>query len=443
MLVGVVTLSRATTVAAQRVRALSDRLGSSFFVLPAAAVVGAFVAARLLVGVDTGEWVGRSTVDSARIVLSTTAAATITFASIAFSVSLLIMQQGSNQFSPRVIHGLVRDPFNRRVIALVVGTFTYCLVSLQRVRGPLADGPEEVVPELAVAIGLVLGVLSVLAVVAAINHTARQMDVSVILGGIVQQATGVRGFHPTNVRVDPSIDFEALGHGGQTSSIVRFESDGWIQQIDHQGLLALFEPGSAVRLETDVGRYAIRTTPLCTVWPALAERRLDEVARRARGHVRVGQTRTMSEDAGYGVRQLVDIALRALSPGINDPTTAQDAIFHLGTVLVDRLTSAPQPTRFDDDQDRHLLAPHALTDDDLAELALAELRRAASSQPMVAIYLLEMIGLVVEAVTANGSGARVRPLLAQARLVADTVATGSGLDVDRQRVQRAYDAVCT
>jgi uncharacterized membrane protein len=101
------------------------------------------------------------------------------------------MQQGSSQFSPRVIHGLVRDPFNRRVIAVVVGTFTYCLVSLQRVRGPVAEGGEEVVPELAVAVGLLLGVVAVLAVVAAINHTSRKMDVSVILGDIVEQATGM------------------------------------------------------------------------------------------------------------------------------------------------------------------------------------------------------------------------------------------------------------
>ena len=129
------TLLSAPSVTIQRLRAASDSLRANFFFLPAVAVVVAFVAARLLVGVEAGDWVGRSTVDSARSVLSTTAAATITFASITFSVSLLIMQQGSNQFSPRVVHGLVRDPFNRGVIALVVGTFTYCLVSLQRVRG--------------------------------------------------------------------------------------------------------------------------------------------------------------------------------------------------------------------------------------------------------------------------------------------------------------------
>ena len=220
----------------------------------------AFVAARLLVGVEAGDWIGRSTVDSARSVLSTTAAATITFASVTFSVSLLIMQQGSNQFSPRVIHGLVRDPFNRRVIALVVGTFTYCLVSLQRVRGPLADGGEEVVPELAVAVGLLLGVL--------VRPRRRRRDQPHL-------AEDGRERHPrrhrrtshrrTRASPRPTTTFRVAAAAdsphadGQPVTVVRFDTDGWIQQIDRRGLLALIEPGSTIRLDTDTGRYAIRS----------------------------------------------------------------------------------------------------------------------------------------------------------------------------------------
>jgi len=347
------------------------------------------------------------------------------------------MQQGSSQFSPRVIHGLIRDPFNRRVIAMVVGTFTYCLVSLQRVRGPLAEGGEEVVPELSVAIGLLLGVLSVLAVVAAINHTSRKMDVSVILGGIVDQATAVATTPATDDHFRIASD-RPWASAGQPVTVVRFDTDGWVQQIDRRGLLELADAGSTIRLDTDTGRYAIRATPLCTIWPAVPGDRLEELGNHARRLVRVGSTRTMSEDPGYGIRQLVDVALRALSPGINDPTTAQDAIFHLGTVLVDRLTSPPVPTAYEDDQGRQLLTPHALTDDDLAELALAELRRAAS-QPAVAVYLLQMIGLAVDAATASGGGGRTPAFVEQARLIVDTVDTADVLDIDRRRVQQTYD----
>ncbi len=120
---------------------------SNFFFLPAVAVVVAFVAGRTSVGNDAGDWVGESTVGSAREVLSTVAAATITFASIiTFSISRLIVQQASSQFSPRLVQALTRDPFNRRVVALVLATFTYCLVALQRIRGPLSENGEEVTP---------------------------------------------------------------------------------------------------------------------------------------------------------------------------------------------------------------------------------------------------------------------------------------------------------
>lgn len=426
------------SVAARRARAIVEPLRSNFFFLPAIAVVVAFVAARLLVGVEAFDWVGRSTVESARSVLSTTAAATITFASVTFSVSLLIMQQGSSQFSPRVIHGLTRDPFNRRVIALVVGTFTYCLVSLQRVRGPLDGGGEELVPELAVAVGLVLGVLSVLAVVAAINHTSRKMDVSVILSGIVDEATTGSSEPLTDDRFRVTSPSGLPAGGGSPGTVVRFDTDGWIQRIDRRGLLSLAEPGSTIRLDTDAGRYAIRSTALCTIWPVVPDHRLDELTIGVRRLVRVGPTRTMSEDPGYGVRQLVDVALRALSPGINDPTTAMDAIFHLGTVLVDRLSRPPAPLAYRDDQDRHLLTPHVLTDTDLAELALSELRGTTSNQPTVAVYLLQMIGLVVDAPTSDGEADRTHPFLEQARLVVETVKAGDALEVDRRRVQQTY-----
>ncbi len=121
-----------------RLSSLAERLRASLFFVPLIAVVGAVALGLIGVALD-GRLDRRaatlplgltSTVDSARVRLSTIAGATITFAGIAFSVSLLLIQQASSQYSPRVVHTLFRDPFNKRVMALVVGTFTYCLVVL-------------------------------------------------------------------------------------------------------------------------------------------------------------------------------------------------------------------------------------------------------------------------------------------------------------------------
>lgn len=362
----------------------------------------------------------------------------MTFASITFSVSLLIMQQGSSQFSPRVIHGLVRDPFNRRVIAIVVGTFTFCLVSLQHIRGPIGTDSEAIVSDLAVSVGLLLGVITVVAVVAAISHTSRKMDVSVILGDIVAETIAA----PKSPETDEY--FRVASTPGPAISprdpvtVVRFDADGWIRLIDRRRLIALAAPGGVVRLETEAGRYAMRSTPLCSISPTVPAAELDEVVDAARACVRLGPTRTTADDAAYGVRQLVDVALRALSPGVNDPTTAQDAIFHLGTVLVDRLTGPPVPTEYEDAQGRRLVVPHAATDEEIVQLAFAELRRAAADHPAVAVYLLQMMALVVEGVTANGEQDRVGTIFEQASLVVAGTDASDALADDRRSVRDTY-----
>jgi uncharacterized membrane protein len=413
-----------------RLRHLLEALRTNFFVLPAVGVVVGFVAARLAVGVHIGSWAGEATVDSARAVLSTLAAATITFASITFSVALLIIQQGSAQFSPRVIPGLTRDPFNRRVIAIVVGSFTYFLVSLQRVRAPLSEGGEAVVPSFAVSLGVVLGLVSVLAVVAAIHHTAQQMDVSSILSTIVAQGTARRADLPPGLRSSSNVGAPI----GSPGSVVRFDEAGWVRQVDLAALIDLAEDAGTVRLHTVPGRYAMPGTIAVTMWPAVEQSRLSDVAQRVRSAIMLGPTRTMADDRTYAVRQLVDVALKALSPGVNDPTTAQDAIFHLGTLLVDRLSSDPDPIAVEDDRQRRVLVPEAVSDDDLADLALAELRGAAADKPAVCRYLLAMIADVGEAVGQH----RAEPFTAQAALLLASVEHEDLAVHDRDIVRRDY-----
>jgi uncharacterized membrane protein len=341
-------------------------------------------------------------------VLSTVAAATITFASITFSVALLVMQQGSAQLSPRVIPGLTRDPFNRRVIAVVVGTFTYCLVVLQRVRSPLDPDGEAIVASFAVALGLFLGLAAVLCVVAAIHHTASQMDVSKILDDIVRQASRT-SFHELPEDLDV-IEGEIEEPTGPCTN-VRAETAGWVREVDIVGLLGNVRAGDVVRIEVATGRYVILGTVLATVWSADGG---PDVAR-LRAAVRIGPTRTMLDDRSYGIRQVVDIGLKALSPGVNDPTTAQDAIFHLGTLLVRSLQTSPLARAYRAESGGMLLVPQAMSDEDLAGLALSELRRAAAHAPAVAVYLMEMVSDVLEA--ADAAPARTAPLRRQMELL--------------------------
>jgi uncharacterized membrane protein len=375
---------------------LVDRLRVSLFFVPMLGVVVAIGLGELMLGIDRAIGTGQglplvltSTVESGRTVLSTIATATMAVAGIAFSVSLLIIQQASGQFSPRVVHGLFRDPFNRRVMAVAVGTFTYSLVVLRAVRSPEDSGTEVVVPNISIAVAVLLGIAAILAIVAFISHNAHSMEVSEILHRVLVEAMATTPEVPTEgsprgTRAVPEVP-DSAGH------LVRADADGWIQRVDTERMLCLVDAGGVVRMETGVGRFVFAGSPLCTVWGGPDDP--ESLRSHGRDAVRVGASRTIQQDPAYGLRQLADVALKALSPGVNDPTTAQDAMFHAGALL-SRLLAAPPERVHRDGHGRVLILPHTATPAELVGLTFAEVRQAAAPLPDVCVYLLECMHLV-------------------------------------------------
>lgn len=426
-----------------RLNALVERLRGSLFFVPMLFVLIGGAAGVAMVEVDAAlddqatefPLVLTSTVGSAREVLSVVAAATITVAGIAFSISLLVIQQASGQYSPRVVHSLFRDPFNRRVVALAVGTFTYCLMVLRAVRSSVEDAGEPVVPNLSVALAVVLGVAAILAIVAFIDHNAHTMEVSQILQRVTQETLAqIDSIWPEggdgSATGRPPEAPDGPGHA------VLLTSSGWIQQLSARQLLDLVPEGGTVRVETAPGRFAVRGTPLCTVWPAPDDP--ESAQRRAAEAIEVGRARTLQQDPSYGIRQLADVALVALSPGVNDPTTAQDAIFHLAEVLGVAL-ARDLPTGIEDDErDRRVVFAEAPTHATLVELAFDEIRRAAAAHPAVCIYLLEALHLVERSLVAAGHPGRVPPLRRQAELTVAGARRADLLHDDLREVLRAF-----
>lgn len=424
---------------------LVERFRSSLFLVPMIAVFAAIASAAAAIGVDRGlEQNGAelplgfaSTVDSARAILGTVAGATISFAGIAFSVSLLTIQQASNQFSPRVVHTLFRDPFNKRVMALVVGTFTYCLLVLRSVRSPLEDGGAPVIPNLSVAVAVGLGIVTILAIVAFIDHSAHSMDISRILEGVQHDA--LDRICAEWVPADASdAGPPAPEPPGVVEHTVRFDRNGWVQQLDVDALVCCVQQGETMWVDAYPGRYAIEATPLCRLSAPLAGGDGDGLEGRVRAAVSIGPTRTMQQDVSFGLRQLSDVALKALSPGVNDPTTAQDAIFHSVAVLAELLRRDPPPSVRTAEGYGRVVLVEQLTHDDLVHLAFDEVRRAAVSQPAVCIYLLEALSLLVESTTAAGHRERTDALRDQARLTVAGCAAADLLPEDVRSVEDAH-----
>lgn len=433
-----------------RVRAFVESARASLFLVPMFAVVLAIVVGQLGIELDSRldggasplPFVLTSTVASARSVLSTIAAATISFAGIAFSVSLLIIQLGASQYSPRVVHTLFRDPFNKRVMGMVIGTFTYCLIVLRSVRSLADEGEQPVVPNLSVSVAVLLGIGAILATVAFINHSAHTMDISEILDRVSREAIDhVHGEWPAARRETEPREATTTPPTEQTSVpsfVVRFERTGWVQQMDVEGLMRCVPKGGSIVMHSGPGHYAIARTALCTMTPVPPPDDLATIERRVRGSLGIGDTRTMQQDASYGLRQLVDVALKALSPAVNDPTTAQDAIFHAGGVLAEMLHHhTPATLRLGDD-DRRLVLEAQPTHDALVDLTFDETRRAAAPHPTVCLYLLDTLARLRDSVLASGLSNGVEALERQARMVRDGIESEANLPADRGRVRRAF-----
>jgi len=426
-----------------RLSSLVERIRVSLFFVPMAGVLISIVGATVTIWIDSRLDLqgadlplgATSTVASARAVLSTIAGATMTFAAIAFSISLLIIQQASSQFSPRVVHTLFRDPFNKRVMGLVLGTFTYCLVVLRSVRSLGEPGGEVLIPNLSVAIAVVFGVATILSIAAFLNHSAHSMDVSQILDRIEDEATG-HARSEWNVAESDTPPPEPVAVPDHPAHIVRFDSAGWVQQIDTAALLACLPDETTAWVYAYPGRYSIPGIPLCAL--SAEPEDIETIERAILDTISIGNTRTMQQDISFGLRQMADVGLKALSTGINDPTTAQDTIFHSAAVLAELLRRDPPPG-LTGERGRRVVLVEQPNGDDLVRLAFGELRRAAATQPTVCIYLLEALHLLREGLDATGLSSRTAVLVEQAQLVITGCEAANVLPADLDDVHRAYD----
>ncbi|HEV2758146.1 MAG TPA: DUF2254 family protein [Acidimicrobiales bacterium] len=222
----------------------------------------------------------------------------------------------------------MRDRNAQVSIGFMVGTFTYSLVVLRAVRS--VEGGPDVVPALSTALALGLTVAAVVAIVGFVSRTAHRLQSSQLIRGVAEETLGA---------VASQLPERGHGRAGDGPRVpvppepewrVRARSTGWVAQISPGQLLELLPPGGVARVEVRVGQFVHPGRRLCSVWGEAGAR--DNFERKVNRAFDVEVSRMMHQDIGFGIRQIVDIALRALSPGVNDPTTAHECIVHLGAI---------------------------------------------------------------------------------------------------------------
>jgi uncharacterized membrane protein len=392
--------SIAPSVRKLRQRAISDRLRESLLFLPIVLLAGGVLVEAVAREVDQHSrpgWLGLFAMssDAAATLLSTIAGATITTAGVVFSLLVVSLQLASGQFSPRVLRTFWRDRVGQVLIGLLLATFAFCVLALGHVDN---HGPQA--PRLTMTLAIVLTLASVLAIVVFLNRLTRQQYVGRIMERIQGEAIELIDDLPygsrVGVRVGEPVAVPEVADLG-SALVIRAPSDGWVQQISQQAILAAVPPGSTVRLETRVGAYLIRDEPLARIWPRPDAATGRDAARLVAEAVIIGATRTMQQDIDFALRQLNDIGLRALSPAVNDPTTAIESILRVSSILRPLLQADLPAQAHRDDRDRVLLTPWDLDHAEYVRHAYGQIRLYAGSHPQVALTLVRVLRMLRDA----------------------------------------------
>ena len=319
----------------------------------------------------------------AQVILSSIATSIMTVVSIVFAILLMTLTLASTQFSPRILISFVRDRTTQGTLGVFLGTFTYCMAALPAARSL----PHPFVPVATVTGAMVLALVCVGGLIYFINHISHSISVNHIVDRIARETELVIDeFMPYPRGPFPLPDRGEASAAEQGAPILNRQS-GYIRYVDINRLVALAKAYQiCVHLERRVGQFVPAGVPLMRV--SKPERVPADRALHLIAAFDIGPARTMQQDVEYGISQIVDIALRAISPAVNDPSTAISCVDQLSRIMIVWLSRIPAPSHY-------YAPPHILrlfvpwmSFDDLLDTAFEQIRHYAVTDLAVSLRLL-------------------------------------------------------
>ncbi len=317
-----------------RLRKWLSLLGDTFWLIPAAMVLMGVLGAVGLVSLDRSGVVPEWMIDNAwlyngggtgaRTLLGAVAASAIGVAGTVFSITIAALSLAAGQMGPRLLRNFTRDRGNQFSLGAFVGTFSYALMVLRSVR---TQDEGAFTPHLSLTVGILLAFVCVATLVYFVDHMASRINVDTVLG-LVGEDVRAAIDRLTTEREQPAPPADAFWRG---ASVVKDPRRGYLQEIDGEGLADWAARESTVlRLLVRPGDYVFPGAPI-----AVMTRPAEGADAAIRNATALGPTRMSSSDLEFAIRQLVEVAVRALSPGINDPHTAMSVLDQLGGALCD------------------------------------------------------------------------------------------------------------
>lgn len=331
--------------------------------------------------------------DNARAVLGVIASSMLTVVTLTFSILMVSFTLASQQFSPRILRNFTRDKPSQHVLGLQIGTFLYSLLVMVRLNDV---GEESFVPLLSVLSAIGFSLAGVSAFIYFIDHISRTIRVNYIIANIGDQIvellheatpTQLVGYDaPSPVAPRPDAEAATINAGRA----------GYVQGIAVERLVALAQRHD-VLLQlacmtgdfVPLGRPLLRIYPAAGVTPALTTALLNQFD--------IGTERTTFQDALFGIRQLVDIAIKALSPAVNDPTTAMNCLDYLTNILIQAAQCDDGHPQWRDSQGALRLLAGSVSFTAMVELAFNQIRHYGCGDVLVDTRMIDALAEIAGA----------------------------------------------
>jgi uncharacterized membrane protein len=441
-----------------------EALRTNLWLIPAIESLGAVALFAVTVSIDNAafhgrlrlpSWVISGSPDAARQILSSLAGALITVVGVVFSVVIVALTLASQQFGPRVLRTFIRDRGSQFTLGTFVATFFYAMLALISIGSTF-------VPHLTVTVALALTAIDLGVLIYFIHHIATAIQLPAVIASIAHELDGAiddeAGPAPGGgSTADPSHNgpshngpshnsHNGPSHNGPSADILmaRLDRSGCVVPAAASGYLRLVryttlvriaaEHDAVIRLHYRPGHFLTRGRPMATVWPpeaaAAIGRRLESV------HI-TGPLRTLSQDVAFGIDQLVEIAIRALSPAVNDTFTAMTCIDWLGDSLC-KIAVAWYPPSYHADRLGFIrLITVPVSYERLVQRSFEKIRQASSGMPAVLIRQLDALSKVMTVAPPD----RTQVLLDQAAMIEDVSERTVPEPADRADATAIYQAL--
>jgi uncharacterized membrane protein len=391
-------------------------------------------------------WLRHGSSQADRDVLIGIAAAIITVVGVVFSITILALTLASQQFGPRMMRNFVRDVGNQVTLGVFVATFTYSVLAL----GSIAVYPHNgFAPHLSITVAEFMMLVDVAVLIYFINHIAASIQLPEVIAGIARDLDSAidnefpvaesRSDVPVNPRFDAASATppdELLGKIDERGAEVLAAKSGYLQFVGYAQLAKIAKLVDAViRLEYRPGHFVVAGRPVARVFPRGAAQRVEKAL--ATAHV-TGPHRTLMQDPVFAIDQLVEIAIRALSPAVNDTFTALTCLDWISSGLCRLSTRELTERIFRDEEGRIRLIGADWSYTKIVNRSFDKIRQAARGMPAVLIRILDTLTVVVNSTT---GAAQREVLLRQGEMVLRAANESVTERLDLDDIQSHFDAL--